>query len=144
MYFFNSSLISLLLVKKLLKAGKQHKSISLNKQLLLLAERNNILLRALLKLMVPVTFKTTKIGHIKYQIPILTHYYRSIKLAIYWLFKAAKVKSFNKMPFVKAVYLECHDVIKKQGIAYTYKQQYIKKTLANRIFIHLLTIKKIK
>ena len=142
MYFFNPSLIFLLLEKKLLKSGKQHKSISLNKQLLLLTKEKNILLRAILKLITPVTFKTKKIGHIKYQIPILTHYYKSIKLAIYWLVKAARVRSFNKMPFVKAIYLECHDVIKKQGIAYTYKQQYIKKTLANRIFIYLITLKK--
>lgn len=142
MYFFNSSLISLLLVKKLIKSGKQHKSILLNKYLLLLSKKNNILIRAILKLIVPVTFKTKKIGHIKYQIPILTHYYKSIKLAIYWLFKAAKLKSFNKMSFIKAMYLECHDVLKKQGIAYNYKQQYIKKTLANRIFIYLITLKK--
>lgn len=144
MYFFNSSLISLLLIKKLLKSGKQHKSISLNKQLLLLTKGNNIVLRAILKLIMPITFKTKKIGHIKYQIPIVTHYYKSIKLAIYWLFKAAKVKSFNKMPFIKAIYLECYDVVKKQGIAYTYKQQYVSKTLANRIFIYLITLKKIK
>ena len=83
MYFFNSSLISLFLIKKLLKSGKQHKAISLNKQLLLLIKGNDILLRAILKLIVPITFKTKKIGHIKYQIPILTHYYKSIKLAIY-------------------------------------------------------------
>ena len=142
MYFFNSSLISLFLIKKLLKSGKQHKAISLNKQLLLLIKGNDILLRAILKLIVPITFKTKKIGHIKYQIPILTHYYKSIKLAIYWLLKAAKVKSFNKIPLVKAIYLECYDILKKQGTAYTYKQQYIRKALANRIFIHLISLKK--
>lgn len=142
MYFFNSSLISLFLIKKLLKTGKQHKSISLNKQLLLLIKDNDILLRAILKLLVPITFKTKKIGHIKYQIPVLTHYYKSIKLATYWLIKAAKIKSFNKMPFVKALYLECYDIEKSQGLAYTYKQQYIKKALANRIFIHLISLKK--
>lgn len=42
------------------------------------------------------------------------------------------------MPFVKALYLECYDVLKKQGLAYNYKQQYIKKALINRIFIYLI------
>lgn len=46
------------------------------------------------------------------------------------------------MPFVKALYLECYDIEKSQGLAYTYKQQYIKKALANRIFIHLISLKK--
>ena len=45
------------------------------------------------------------------------------------------------MSFVKALYLECYDVLKKQGIAYNYKQQYIKKALTNRIFIYLITLK---
>lgn len=48
------------------------------------------------------------------------------------------------MPFVKAFYLECYDVLKKQGIAYNYKKQYIKKALTNRIFIYLITLKKNK
>lgn len=42
------------------------------------------------------------------------------------------------MPFIKALYLECCDVFKKQGVAYNYKQQYIKKALINRIFISLI------
>lgn len=46
------------------------------------------------------------------------------------------------MSFVKALYLECYDVFKKQGLAYSYKQQYIKKALTNRIFIHLINTKK--
>lgn len=136
MYSLNS-LIYFLLIKKLIKSGKQYKSIKIKKNLLLLTN-NNILLYAILKLIVPITFKIKKIGHIKYQIPILTHYYKSINLALVWLIKAAKIKSFNKMPFVKALYLECYDVLKKQGLAYNYKQQYIKKALINRIFIYLI------
>ena len=136
MYSLNS-LIYFLLIKKLIKSGKQYKSIKIKKNLLLLTN-NNILLYAILKLIVPITFKIKKIGHIKYQIPILTHYYKSINLALVWLIKAAKIKSFNKMPFVKALYLECYDVLKKQGLAYNYKQQYIKKSLTNRIFIYLI------
>lgn len=46
------------------------------------------------------------------------------------------------MPFVKALYLECYDVLKKQGISYNYRKQYIKKALTNRIFIYLITLKK--
>lgn len=42
------------------------------------------------------------------------------------------------MSFTKALYLECCDVLKKQGIAYNYKKQYIKKALTNRIFIYLI------
>lgn len=142
MYSLNS-LISFLLIKKLIKSGKQHKSIAINKHLLLLTKNNNnILTQAILKLIVPINFKIKKIGHIKYQIPILTHYYKSINLALTWLIKAAKIKSSNKMSFVKALYLECYDIFKKQGIAYNYKQQYIKKALTNRIFIYLITIKK--
>ncbi len=40
---------------------------------------------------------------------------------------------------MKALYLECYDVLKKQGLAYEYKQQYIKKALTNRIFTYLVT-----
>lgn len=130
------TLIYFLLIKKLIKSGKQCKSIKIKNNLLLL--NNNILLYAILKLIIPITFKTKKIGHIKYQIPILTHYYKSINLALIWLIKAAKIKSFNKMSFIKALYLECYDVFKKQGLAYNYKQQYIKKALINRIFIYLI------
>lgn len=141
MYSLNS-LISFLLIKKLIKSGKQHKSINIKEHLILLTKNNNVLLHAILKLIVPINFKIKKIGHIKYQIPILIHYYKSINLALAWLIKAAKIKSFNKMPFVKALYLECYDVLKKQGIAYNYKQQFIKKALTNRIFIYLITSKK--
>ena len=141
MYSLNY-LISFLLIKKLIKSGKQRKSMAINKHLLLLTKNNNILTKAILKLIIPVTFKTKKIGHIKYQIPILTHYYKSINLALTWIIKAAKIKSFNKMSFVRALYLECYDVFKKQGLAYNYKQQYIKKALTNRIFIYLINIKK--
>lgn len=141
MYYINSSLITLLLIKKCIKSGKQSKSISIKKHLLLL-NHNNILLSAILKLIVPITFKIKKLGHIKYNIPILTHYYKSINLALRWLIKAAKIKSFNKMPFIKALYLECYDILKKQGIAYNYKQQYIKKILTNRIFIYLIKVNK--
>ena len=140
MYSLNS-LIFFLLIKKLIKSGNQHKSLSIKKHLFLLIKNNNIFLYAILKLIVPITFKIKKIGNIKYQIPILTHYYKSINLALIWLIKAAKIKSFNKMSFVKALYLECYDVLKKQGIAYNYKQQYIKKALTNRIFIYLITLK---
>nr|CAA73003.1 ribosomal protein S7 [Eimeria tenella] len=136
MYSLNN-LIYFLLIKKLIKSGNQHKSISLKKNLLLLIN-DKVLLYAILKLIVPITFKIKKIGYIKYQIPTLTHYYKSINLALIWLIKAAKIKSFNKMPFIKALYLECYDVLKKQGIAYNYKQQYIKKSLTNRIFIYLI------
>lgn len=80
MYSLNS-LIYFLLIKKLIKSGKQYKSIKIKKNLLLLTN-NNILLYAILKLIVPITFKIKKIGHIKYQIPILTHYYKSINLAL--------------------------------------------------------------
>ena len=136
MYYLNS-LIYFLLIKKFIKSGKQYKSINIKKNLLLLINKN-ILLYAVLKLIVPITFKIKKIGHIKYQIPILIHYYKSINLALKWLIKAAKIKSFNKISFIKALYLECYDVFKKQGIAYNYKQQYIKKALINRIFIYLI------
>lgn len=81
MYSLNS-LISLLLIKKLIKSGKQRKSISLKEHLLLLTKNNNILLYAILKLIVPVSFNIKKIGHIKYKIPVLIHYYRSINLAL--------------------------------------------------------------
>lgn len=141
MYILNY-LIYFFLIKKLIKSGKQHKSLSIKNHLLLLIN-NNILLYAILKLIVPITFKIKKIGYIKYQIPILIHYYKSIKLALTWLIKAAKIKSFNKMSFIKALYLECYDVFKEQGIAYNYKQQYIKQALTNRIFIYLIS-KKIK
>lgn len=140
MYILNY-LIYFLLIKKLIKSGKQHKSLTIKNHLLLLTN-NNILLHAILKLIVPITFKIKKIGYIKYQIPILIHYYKSIKLALTWLIKAAKAKSFNKISFTKALYLECYDVLKKQGIAYNYKQQYIKKALTNRIFIYLIFNKK--
>ena len=80
MYSLNS-LIYFLLIKKLIKSGKQYKSNKIKKNLLLLTN-NNILLYAILKLIVPITFKIKKIGHIKYQIPILTHYYKSINLAL--------------------------------------------------------------
>ena len=80
MYSLNS-LIYFLLIKKLIKSGKQYKSINIKKNLLLLINKN-ILLYAVLKLIVPITFKIKKIGHIKYQIPILTHYYKSINLAL--------------------------------------------------------------
>lgn len=136
-------LIFFLLIKKLVKSGKQHKSIHIKNHLLLL-NNSNILVYAVLKLIIPITFKIKKIGYIKYQIPILIHYYKSINLALTWLIKAAKIKSFNKMPFVKALYLECYDVFKKQGLAFNYKQQYIKKALTNRIFIYLLLKQKIK
>ena len=135
--FSLNSLIYFLLIKKFIKSGKQYKSINIKKNLLLLINKN-ILLYAVLKLIVPITFKIKKIGHIKYQIPILIHYYKSINLALKWLIKAAKIKSFNKISFIKALYLECYDVFKKQGIAYNYKQQYIKKALINRIFIYLI------
>lgn len=46
------------------------------------------------------------------------------------------------MSFIKALYLECYDVLKQQGIAYNYKQQYIKKALTNRIFVYLISKKK--
>lgn len=141
MYILNY-LIYFLLIKKLIKSGKQHKSLTIKNHLLLLVNNNNILLHTILKLIVPITFKIKKIGYIKYQIPILIHYYKSIKLALTWLIKAAKAKSFNKMSFTKALYLECYDVFKKQGIAYNYKQQYIKKALTNRIFIYLIFNKK--
>lgn len=49
--------------------GKQHRSISLNKQFLLLIKDNNILLCATVKIIVPITFKTKKIVHVEYQIP---------------------------------------------------------------------------
>lgn len=140
MYILNY-LIYFLLIKKLIKSGKQHKSLTIKNHLLLLTN-NNILLHTILKLIVPITFKIKKIGYIKYQIPILIHYYKSIKLALTWLIKAAKAKSFNKISFTKALYLECYDVLKKQGIAYNYKQQYIKKALTNRIFIYLIFNKK--
>lgn len=137
MYYLNS-LIYFLLIKKLIKSGNQYKSIYIQKYLLLLMNNNNILLYAILKLIIPINFNIKKIGYIKYQIPILIHYYKSINLALIWLIKAAKKKSFNKMSIVKGLYLECYDVIKKQGLAYNYKQQYIKKALTNRIFIYLI------
>lgn len=80
MYYLNS-LIYFLLIKKFIKSGKQYKSINIKKNLLLLINKN-ILLYAVLKLIVPITFKIKKIGHIKYQIPILIHYYKSINLAL--------------------------------------------------------------
>lgn len=80
MYSLNN-LIYFLLIKKLIKSGNQHKSISLKKNLLLLINKK-ILLYAILKLIVPITFKVKKIGYIKYQIPTLTHYYKSINLAL--------------------------------------------------------------
>ena len=81
MYSLNS-LIFFLLIKKLIKSGNQHKSLSIKKHLFLLIKNNNIFLYAILKLIVPITFKIKKIGNIKYQIPILTHYYKSINLAL--------------------------------------------------------------
>ncbi len=81
MYFLNS-LILFCLIKKLIKAGKQRKSIAIKEHIQLLTKHNNILLYAVLKLIVPVTFKVKKVGHIKYQIPILTNYYKSINLAL--------------------------------------------------------------
>ncbi len=137
MYSLNN-LIFFLLIKKIIKSGKQHKSFNIQNNLLLFTNNNKLLLAAILKLIVPINFKIKKIGYIKYQIPILAHYYKSINLALKWLIKAAKIKSFNKMPFVKALYLECYDVLKKQGIAFNYKEQYIKKALTNRIFTYLV------
>lgn len=82
MYYSLNSLILFLLIKKLIKSGKQSKSISIKKNLLFLTKNNNILLYAILKLIIPITFKIKKIGNIKYQIPSLTHYYKSINLAL--------------------------------------------------------------
>lgn len=80
MYSLNS-LIYFLLIKKLTKSGKQYKSIILKKNFLKIVN-NNILVYTILKLTVPIVFKIKKIGFIKYQIPILIHYYKSINLAL--------------------------------------------------------------
>ncbi len=77
-----NSLLFFLLIKKLIQSGKQSKSITIQKQFFLLTKDNNLFLHTILKLIVPVTFKIKQIGHIKYQIPILTHYYKSINLAL--------------------------------------------------------------
>lgn len=143
MYYreFNK-LINFILIKKLLKTGKQRNSISIKNNLLLLTYNNNLLQQAILKLLIPINFNVKKIGYIKYHIPVLIHYYKSICLALSWLFKAAKIKSSNNTCFIKALYLECYNVLKQQGTAYNYKQQYIKKALINRVFNYLIILKK--
>lgn len=143
MYSLNT-LLFFLLIKKLIKSGKQRTSISLKQDFILLVRNTTILKQSILNLIVPIKFNFKKIGVIQYQIPVVTHYYNSLKLAITWLIKAATLKKNNKTSFAKALYLECHEVLKQQGIAYTLKQQYIKKALTNRIFLYLITSKKVK
>jgi len=138
------TLINYMLLKKLIKSGKQSSSLTIQRNFTILMRGNNILKLAVLKLLVPVSFKIKKIGYIKYKLPILIHYYSSIKVALTWLFKAANSKNSNKFSFIKALYLECHNVLKEQGVAYTLKQQYIKKALINRIFVYLLKYKTLK
>lgn len=140
MIFFET-IILYNLIKKLIRSGNQHKALQI-KKFLVKIEKNRVILNAISKLLVPFSFKNKKIGHITYSIPVNIHYYKSINLALKWLIKAAKLKSHNKMSFFKAFYFECLDVIKNQGLAYNYKQQYIKKALVNRIFVHLIWLKK--
>ena len=137
-------LIDTILIKKLLKSGKQTKSNYILSNLDILTKKNNLFQKAILHLLVPVEFKSKKVGSITYNIPILIHYLKSIHLAVSWIIKAAKIKSINKVPMYKSLYLESIEVLKNQGLAYSYKQQHIKKALINRIFIYLIAFKKNK
>ena len=84
MDIYNNSidLINNLLLKKLLKSGKQTKALKINKYLNLLSNNNNIFKKAILNLIVPINFKEKKLGSITYKIPYLIHYYKSINLAL--------------------------------------------------------------
>lgn len=81
-YTFLNTINNTLLLKKLLHSGKQSKALKIKKNLFTLLNNQILFKKAILKLVVPINFKIKKVGSIKYHIPQLIHYYKSINLAI--------------------------------------------------------------
>lgn len=82
----NNDIILNLLIQKLINSGKKNKALCIHNNFNLLLKKtlckNNILQQAVFNLIVPINFKSKKIGFVKYQIPYIIHYYKSINLAL--------------------------------------------------------------
>lgn len=145
-FLYHTQFIIFNLIQKILISGKKKKTgnLILNFLILFKKKNNNYLItleQIIIKLMVFFTFKLKKINSLVYQIPKSITYKKAILKAILWLIKAIKIKSKNKIPLYKKLYLECQNILKQQGKAYQLKYNFSKKALINRILIYL-TLKK--
>ncbi|PHJ25378.1 ribosomal protein s7 (apicoplast) [Cystoisospora suis] len=145
-FLYQTQFIIFNLIQKILISGKKKKTGNLILNFLILFKKKDKnylfnLEQIIIKLMVFFTFKLKKINYSIYQVPKSITYKKAILKAILWLIKAVKIKSKNKIPLYKKLYLECQNILKQQGKAYQLKYNYSKKALINRILIYL-TLKK--
>lgn len=114
-----SNLINIFLIKKLTKSGKKRSALTLINTFSVLIKDERLLYSALLTLLIPIkhnikskkTFAGTKYTFL--------HFSKALSIALNQLIKSALIRKRKKMSFSKALYLECHDVLKKRGLAYT-------------------------
>lgn len=67
---------------------------------------------------------------------------RTLNYVLIWKITGRKIAGALILKLFMAMYLECYDIEKKQGLAYAYKQKYIRKALVNKIFfVHLISLK---